>query len=420
MAVTIGVVGLGKLGLPVAAALALRGYQVIGYDRDDARMRTAALSRYERGPDGKGTLADMVDDTVPLRFAPLPELLSAADCVFVVVETPHRPMYEGITPLPDSRADFDYTALRRAVSDVAAHAPRPIEIGVMSTVLPGTIRAQILPVARAHPILYCPQFVGMGRVAQDLSRPEFTMIGAPATHRLGTVSTVLASLADAPLFEVSYETAELAKVVYNTFVSAKVTVANLVQWMAHETGADAGDVLRIIRSGDQRLTSAAYLSPGMGDGGPCHPRDNIALSWLFRAHGGEADLFTGVMRTRQAYVEWLARRFAEYAGPLPMTVLGTAFKPGTDLQTGSSSALMVTMLHFAGATAEVVATPADLIGRPPAAAARAYFIGCPEPEFTGYPFAAGSVVVDPWHVVTDRPGVTVHRIGGQPSPAVAG
>lgn len=410
MAATIGVVGLGKLGLPIAATLALHGHTVIGYDRLESRMDLASLSPREAGPDGTTALVDCIGPDLSLEFAGLEVMLSVADCVFVVVETPHDPAYEGVTPLPSGRADFSYDALASAVTSVVAAAPRPLEIGVMSTVLPGTIRRVVLPLVSGHPLVYCPQFVAMGRVGADLCQPEFTLLGCGEPTAV-VIPEVLSGLGSAKRFVVSYESAELAKVIYNTFISAKVTISNLAQWIADEMGADAADVFRILRSADQRLVSEAYIGPGMGDGGPCHPRDNIALSWLFRRLGGGGDLFTDVMRARQAYVEWLARRFRELAGPRQLILLGTAFKPGSDIQTGSSAVLMAALLKDAGTQVTVVPAVDDLetTALPPEPAA--YFLGCPEPEFINHRFPQGSIIVDPWHVVPEINGVDVCRIG---------
>jgi UDPglucose 6-dehydrogenase len=293
------------------------------------------------------------------------------------------------------------------VRDVAEYARRGAEIGVMSTVLPGTIRSLILPQVQDHALVYCPQFVGMGTVARDLRNPEFTLIGR-GSREPAIIPEVLSGLGDAPVFTVSYETAELAKMIYNTFVSAKVTLANIVQRMASETSAQASDVFRIIRAADQRLGSAAYIGPGMGDGGPCHPRDNVALSWLARRSGMGADLFSAVMESREAYVEWLSDRFVELAAGLPLVLLGTAFKPGTDIEAGSSAVLLANLLGLRGVDVQIVRTPDDLHRRDRAAA---FFIGCPEPPFLTFPFPPGSVVVDPWHRVGSPDGVTVHHIG---------
>lgn len=410
VAMTVGVLGLGKLGLPTALTLALSGHQVLGYDTDATRMRLAALSPHERGPDGTGALSDHVDASLPVRFTGLAEMAAAADCIFVVVETPHGTLFEGITPLPDSRADFQYDALARAMQDVAAHGRPGLEIGVMSTVLPGTIRSRVLPLARDHTLVYCPQFAAMGTVALDLRHPEFTLIGQGHGDPVA-IPKVLSSLGEAPVFRVSYETAELSKVIYNTFVSTKVTLSNVIQRMASETGANSSDIFEIIRAADRRLASAAYVGPGMGDGGPCHPRDNIALSWLARSVGMGADPFTAMMETRQAYVEWLGDQFVARAAGLPLVLLGTAYKPGTGLESGSSAVLLASLLRLRGADVKVIPGPRELDSDPDSAGAAAFFIGCPEPEFVNYPFPSESVVVDPWHCVPARPGVSVSWIG---------
>lgn len=410
MTLTVGMVGLGRLGLPVAVSYALRGFDVLAHDIDPDRMSLAALSSRERGPDGHGRLADSLDDSLRLRFSSLDEIGRLADCIFIAVQTPHGPLYEGITPLPESRADFGYDMLLTALADVVARARPAAEIGIMSTVLPGTMRSLVLPAAAGRPVVYCPQFVSMGGVAQDLYRPEFTLIGHDRPgHR--AITGVLSSFAEAPVFTVSYETAELAKLMYNTYISAKVTLSNLVQMLSQQTGADAPGVFGILRAADRRVASPAYIGPGLGDGGPCHPRDNIAMSWLAGTLGLRTDLFSRVMEARQAYAEWLAEHFIKFAGDLPLVLLGTAFKPGTDLQTGSSAVLLANLLEARGATLAIIREPGGLSSPVMPACAAAFFIGCPEPEFTGYAFPPGSVVVDPWHEVADRPGVSVHRIG---------
>jgi len=403
-------VGLGKLGLPVAICLALRGHEVLGYDKDAARMSFQGLSPFERGPSASGRLVDLVNPALSLRFASLPEVVAGSECVLIAVETPHAAAHEGVTPLPDARADFDYSALLGAVSDVIAQASQPLEIGIISTVLPGTIRRMLLPLLGRHRLVYCPQFVAMGQVAADLFDPEFVLLGRDG-HGPTVVGSVLSGLSDAPVHDVGIESAELAKVVYNTYVSAKVTLSNVVQQLAHETGADVGEVFDVVRSADRRLLGPAYIGPGMADGGPCHPRDNIALSWLMRATGSGTDLFGDLMRTRQAYVEWLGHRFVELAGTLPLVLLGTAYKAGTDLRTGSSAQLLATLLRLQGRDVTVVHSAADLPAGGPDAGPAAFFLGCPEPDLITHAWPPGSVVVDPWHVVAMSPGVAVHRIG---------
>jgi UDPglucose 6-dehydrogenase len=411
----VGVVGLGKLGLPVAVTLALRGHRTLGFDIDPGRMSLDALAAHERGIDGTGSLRQSLPGDLALSFVDRERLLREADCVLVAVETPHGPGYEGTTPLGDARADFDYGALLAAVDGVVAGARPGLEIGVMSTVMPGTTRRLIAPRTGDHTLVYCPQFVAMGTVAHDLTRPEFVLLGC-SERGAGAIGGVLSRTGPAPVHAVGYESAEFAKVVYNTFVSMKVAVSNVIQQFSHEVGASAAAVFDVIRSADRRLVSDAYLGPGMGDGGPCHPRDNIALSWLARELGVADDLFTAVMASRERYVQWLAERFAEAGRGLPLVVLGTAYKPGTDITTGSSVLLMTALLRARALDVHEVGVPAELdrdaaLDRP-----AAYFVGCPEPEFLELKTAPGSVIVDPWHRVEEREGTRVLRVGEAPAP----
>lgn len=410
MTATIGFVGLGKLGLPIAITLAQRGHRVRAHDTRPDRMTLDAVSPFELAQDGDRPLRDTLDPPPDLTFTDLDGALEGADCVFVAVETPHGPRFEGVTPLPFARSDFSYVALTRALASVAERAPKGCEIGVMSTVMPGTVRSLLKPLVPDHTLVYCPQFVGMGSVSHDLVHPEFTLLGIgdePTT----VVRDVLVGLGGGvPAFPIGYESAELAKVIYNTFVSAKVTIGNVVQMISHDVGASATDVFDVIRSADRRLVSSAYLGPGLGDGGPCHPRDNVALSWFARELGYGADLFSAVMESREGYIEWLCDRLIEAAGDRPIVLLGTAFKPGTDIETGSSAVLMATLLQLRGVEVTVVRQPEDLAAVP-SAGPGCFFLGCPEPEFVKAEVPAGSVIVDPWHRVDAREGVQVLRIG---------
>ena len=401
--------------MPTAVAMARHGHTVRGFDISPNRMTLSALPRYELDEERSRPLGSVLDADLDLRFCGLAEVVRDSDCVFVAVETPHGADYEGVTPLPGTRADFSYEALGAALATIVAQAGRPVEIGVISTVLPGTVRSRLLPLTTGHSLIYCPQFVAMGTVVFDLHHPEFTLLGYGDT-KPAVVKEVLEGLRRelAPTFELSYESAELAKVAYNTFVGAKVTVANVVQQLAHTVGASAAEVFGVLRSADRRLASPSYLGPGMGDGGPCHPRDNIALSWLAGEVGMGQDLFSALMLQRQAYVEWLADEFTAAAAGRPMVLLGTAYKPGTPLEAGSSSLLLANVLTARGRSLSIVRNGAELTRGRSFTEPAAFFLGCPDPEFLTMRFPAGSTVVDPWHRTEPAEGVDVRRIGERP------
>src|SRR5258707_811001 len=138
----VGVVGLGKLGLPVALGMSLKGHNVMGYDIDPARAQKESFPHREIGPNGEPSIEPLLQQS-SLQFGSLPEIVSHADIIFVAVQTPHDPRYEGVTRLPEERVDFDYTYLVAAVRDlataIAAKGQDKIVV-IISTVLPGTIR----------------------------------------------------------------------------------------------------------------------------------------------------------------------------------------------------------------------------------------------------------------------------------------
>jgi UDPglucose 6-dehydrogenase len=167
----------------------------------------------------------------------------------------------------------------------------------------------------------------------------------------------------------------------------------------------------------QRLISPKYLRGGMGDGGGCHPRDNIAMSWLARELDLSYDFFNVLMQGREDQTTWLAdlmMETVEVTG-LPPFMLGEAFKGETNLTVGSPSILLQTILDdkYHNELDEVsvpihdphtndVEMPTDPC---------VFFIGTMHPEFQDYSYPKGSIIIDPWRYIPDMDGVTVHRLG---------
>jgi UDPglucose 6-dehydrogenase len=142
---TVGFVGLGKLGVPVAVAMTTQGIDVLGYDIDDNAL-IKGQTYHEKGIAGVEYTALCKDALLSTRLkqVSLETLAENSDIVFVAVQTPHDRAYEGITRLPLEREGFDYKYLRIAVHDVSgelvAQHRRDVPIVVVSTVLPGTTR----------------------------------------------------------------------------------------------------------------------------------------------------------------------------------------------------------------------------------------------------------------------------------------
>lgn len=398
----IGFVGLGKLGLPVATTLAAQGHQVVGYDPQVDRLPVEP----ERQEQGWGEIIAKAED---FRFGTLVEACSA-EVLFVAVQTPHDPEYEGITPLPDERRDFHYGHLVHAIQSIAAicsdHDLNPV-VAVISTVLPGTMEREIVPHLGGLRLVYNPSFIAMGTVVRDFLEPEFVLLGGEDTSE---VRRVYEEAGIDRFCEVSIPSAELAKVAYNTFIGMKLAIANTLGEICHKSAANVDEVTGALTLADRRLISGAYLDAGMGDGGGCHPRDNIALSWLAGQLDLSYDLFEAAMLQRERHAAWLAGLLdaAATEHDIPRGILGVAYKPTSSLVTGSPALLVHTLLDHASILVDPYVEQFD---RPLPEIPCAWLIGCKHPDFPGYEFPEGSVIIDPWRYMPDREGIEVIRVG---------
>ena len=268
----------------------------------------------------------------------------------MAVQTPHQPEYEGITRLPDNRVDFDYQYLVRSIDEISKSVKRETVVAIVSTVLPGTIRRLVKPAA--GPLLrlcYNPAFTAMGTTANDYLNPEFVLLGADDPTSVASVEKFYASVTDAPILRMSIESAELTKVAYNTFIGMKIVFANTLMEICHKSpGANVNDVTGALKRARKRVVSPSYLDGGMGDGGACHPRDNIAMSWLARELHLSHDIFEDLMEARFQQSEWLAELMC--AHDLPKAIIGYSFKAGSDLIVGSSALLLKSILEERGFT----------------------------------------------------------------------
>ena len=374
----IGFVGAGKLGFPMALAFDQAGHEVYVTDTSP-QVRQSFDDR--TWPHVERHVPDLLE-THRIKWGS-PE----ADLIFVAVQTPHLPEFDGTHPLSDTRADFDYTYLAQALSEVQAPT-----VAVVSTVLPGTWKRLF----RDFPnYVYNPSFIAMGTVIDDLKRAEFNLIGSEGASTDKLIEA-WRTVNDAPNYECGITEAEAVKVAYNSFISMKVALANTWGWLGEEVGFNAGVVMEALALAERRLISRAYLNPGMGDGGACHPRDLIALSWLAREYGAY-DLFGALAEHRETHAEWLASQL-----PDGVVIWGKAFKPDVDIQTGSAALLVAHFLIQQGKSFTIADDPQP---------GRWNFIATAHSRYKTVQWPRGSVVVDPHGLIRDQAGVKIIRPG---------
>ena len=331
----IGFIGLGKLGMPCAEAIANKGFHVAGYDIKDKRS-----------------------DIVEIRST-IKELVQDRDIVFVATPTPHEEGYDGSRPtshLPTR--DFNYDAVKKVIEVCNKHMVESQTLVLVSTVLPGTIRRELHPIVTNTKLVYNPDLIAMGTVANDMHNPEMIMIGTKRGlkgSRCKERSELLESFYNRvcdnfPRVEFgTYEEIECMKIFYNTFISNKIALVNMIQDVSYKLGnMDVDKVTDALGNSTMRIVSSKYMKAGMGDGGSCHPRDNIALRWLAQDLGLGYDLFEGIMTAREKQAENMARAILKHGKAVCFS--SDTYKPGTDLVEGSYSLLVQHYVQKHGGT----------------------------------------------------------------------
>ena len=321
----IGFIGLGKLGMPCAEAMATKGFDVAGYD-------IVTKSSY----------------LVEIRQS-IEDLCRDRDIVFVATPTPHEDGYDGRTPtshLPVK--DFNYDAVKKVLTKCNQYMGAAQTLVLISTVLPCTCRREFQPLVTNTKLMYNPYLIAMGTVAEDIINPEMIMIGSNngiEGTRCKERSLLLESFYNQvcdnyPRVEFgTFEEVESIKIFYNTFISNKIALVNMIQDVAHKLGNINVDVVtNALSKSTKRIVSAKYMKAGMGDGGACHPRDNIALRWLSRELELGYDLFDSIMIARERQAETMAKAILKHG--MNIWFSSDSYKPGTDLVDGSYSLLV--------------------------------------------------------------------------------
>tara|TARA_Y100000114_G_C11705640_1_gene300800 strand:- start:438 stop:1079 length:642 start_codon:yes stop_codon:yes gene_type:complete len=199
----------------------------------------------------------------------------------------------------------------------------------------------------------------------------------------------------------------MIKVTYNTFITMKICLANTVMEVCHRMeNMNCDNIMKALFMADERIISTKYLLGGMGDGGGCHPRDNIALSWLAKKLDLSYDWYENLMICREEQTEWLAELVIEQKQKtnLPIVILGKCFKKETNLTVGSPSILLKNILEEKGIEIYKMHDPYIDIEPPPLEQKAIYFLGTNHDCFQDYKFPDGSVVLNVWRMPLNHVG----------------
>lgn len=322
----IGFIGLGKLGLPCAEEIAKKGHDVSGYD------------------------INLVNSTMLVNVrSSIKETVEDRDIVFIAVPTPHDPSYDGRAPTSHLQPkDFSYEIVKQCLFEADKHMNKTQLLVLISTVLPGTTRREFINLVTNTRFVYNPYLIAMGSVGWDMVNPEMVMIGTENGSLTGDAKELIdfykTIMENNPRYEVgTWDECECIKVFYNTFISAKIGLVNMIQDVAVRQGNINVDIVtNALAKSTQRIIGPQYMTAGMGDGGACHPRDNIALRYLAERLDLGYDLFDSIMKSREIQAENLAKELVKHAKENKMGIYihGKAYKPDVSYCDGSYSLLV--------------------------------------------------------------------------------
>jgi UDPglucose 6-dehydrogenase len=438
----IAVVGLGKLGAPLAAVLASKSNEVLGIDLNPEAVR---LLNERRAPVEEPGLQDLVTASRELSATTDLAAAAGADVSILLVPTPS-----------DDRGAFSNEHVLAAIDEIGRGLSARDDyhvVVVASTVMPGSCDAEIRPalerasgrrVGETLGLCYSPEFIALGSVIRDMLEPDMVLIGESDPRAGDVLERLYAGVCenDPPFRRMSLVNAELTKIAVNTYVTMKISYANALADMCERLpGADVQAVTDALGL-DTRI-GPKYLRGAISYGGPCFPRDNKAFSVLARDLGAEPLLADATDAVNVAQTDRLSRVVqSRLEAGNTVGILGLAYKPDTGVIDESPGVALARLLgeagyevrvydpvateaalHALGGLAQGSASVADLLAQSDVAV-----IATPWAEFAELPTEAlereggRTVVIDCWRLLpeeADGGPLEVVRLGRpleEPSP----
>ncbi len=346
----LAVIGLGKLGAPMAACLAARGYTVVGCDLNPETVR---LIGEGQAPVQEAQLQEMLLEARARLTATtdIEEAVRAADVTFVIVPTPSDE--QGAFSLR-----FVVPVMERVARALRDKQSRHLVV-LTSTVMPGATDAEVRPLLERisgkrcgveFGLCYSPEFIALGTVVRDFLSPDFILIGESDPEAGEVLASIYREVCEPepPVARMNYVNAEIAKLAVNTYVTTKITFANMLASLcAAVPGGDVDSVTGALGL-DSRI-GRKCLKGAVGYGGPCFPRDVVALSYLARSLGVPAALAETVDTLNRGMMPELVRKLAaRLPAGARVGILGLSYKPGTPVIEESPGIALAQALHAAG------------------------------------------------------------------------
>ena len=430
----ISVVGLGKLGLCTATYFASKGHKVIGVEKDRCLIDKLKERKCPIKETGLSELLSVAWDNFEVT-EDLAQAVCSTEATLIIVPTPS---------LPDGRFSNQYleTVLREIGPVLGSKAEFHV-VDVVSTVMPGSCGKVFKPLleelsgkscGRDFGLVYNPEFIALGSVIRDFARPDMVLIGASDRRSAAVIEQLyVSSCENEPhIAGMSLINAEITKLSLNCFVTTKISFANELSNICERVpGADVDAITEAIGS-DSRV-GGKYLRGGLGFGGTCFPRDNIAFHAFTNELDYDAKLSKATVAVNDGVVDKLYAIITENTAPGGRVgLLGLSYKPHTHIIEQSQSVDLAGRLAEGGyevnvfdpaaldsakeALAETVSYCCDPYQC--ASACDAVVLLTPWPEFKNSDWQridketrAGAILVDSWRQLKDKSFVNMRYVG---------
>ena len=346
----LSVVGLGKLGLCTAAYFASKEHKVIGVEKNEYLVSELRQKRCPIKETGLVELLAQARDNFELTTN-LADAVLHSDVTLIIVPTPSK---------PDGKFSNEYVeAVLRGMGPVLASKDNFHVVDVVSTVMPGSSEGVFKPLleqlsgklcGKGFGLVYNPEFIALGSIIRDFSKPDMVLIGASDEKSAGIVKELyVSSCENKPYIStMSLLNAEITKLSLNCFVTTKISFANeLANICERIPGADVDEITEAIGT-DSRIGSK-YLQAGLGFGGTCFPRDNLAFQAFTKELGYEPKLSKATVAINDAMVDRLFEIIeAKVTERKHIALLGLSYKPNTHITEESQSIMLAEKLIDAG------------------------------------------------------------------------
>jgi len=352
----LSVIGLGKLGLPTATFFASKGFKVIGVDVNSELVKAVNKKRCTLHEPG---VSELLSNSG--------EALVATDDYEYAIESSEASFIFVPTPSEESGA-FSTKHVEMAGEKIGQNLKNKDNfhlIVLKSTVLPGfTTRLKDLLERNSDKrcgddfgLCYNPEFLALGSVLRNLANPDFVLIGESDPKSGELLSSIYRRACEnnPPIIRTNFSNAELGKTLVNTYVTVKMSFANMMAEICERVPGGDVDVVSQILGLDPRI-GRKYLSGGLAFGGTCFPRDNKALAYFAQTVGMETKLTKVIEEINHHQNERIVKLVREKVGELKgrkIAILGITFKPNTDVVEESASLKVAEYLFEEGATVSV-------------------------------------------------------------------